>query len=61
MRDTGFLYEDFSSTADFELVVNYSRDLGVLLWELPAYRKMFVTIEGHAQVREYIKRRKAMA
>lgn len=49
--DEGFLYEDFSSSADFELVVNYARELGVLLWDLPAYRKMFVTSDGHVQVR----------
>ena len=45
------MYDDFSSTSDFELVVNYARELGVLLWELPSKRQMFVTMDGHQQIR----------
>ncbi|KAM0751463.1 transcription factor Tfb2 [Meredithblackwellia eburnea MCA 4105] len=57
----GYLYDDFSSTSDYELVANYARELGVLLWELPKIRKMFVTMDGHLQIREFIKRRMAAA
>ncbi|KAK4703579.1 transcription initiation factor TFIIH subunit 4, partial [Phenoliferia sp. Uapishka_3] len=59
LRSVGYLYDDFSSTSDYDLVVNYARELGVLLWELPKMRKMFVTMDGHQQVREFIKRRMA--
>ncbi|GAA5961979.1 hypothetical protein JCM3765_007181 [Sporobolomyces pararoseus] len=57
----GYLYDDFSSEHDYELVSNYARDLRVVLLELPKQRKLIVTSEGHQQVREYIKRRMAIA
>ncbi|KAI5477709.1 transcription initiation factor TFIIH subunit 4 [Pseudohyphozyma bogoriensis] len=57
----GYLYDDFSSTGDFELVATYARELGVVLWELPEKRKVFVTADGHQQVREFIRRRMAAA
>lgn len=47
----GYLYYDFLATSDFDLVANYARELGVVLWELPLMRKMFVTPEGHEQIR----------
>lgn len=47
----GFLYDDFSSASDYELVAQYARELGVLLWERVEIRKMFVTADGHVQVR----------
>lgn len=47
----GFLYDDFSATSDFELVRDYAKQLEVLLWELPSRRKLFVTTDGHSQVR----------
>ncbi|KDE04515.1 hypothetical protein MVLG_05081 [Microbotryum lychnidis-dioicae p1A1 Lamole] len=53
----GYLYDDFLASSDYELVANYARDLGAMLWELPSARKMFVTVDGHAQLREFIKRR----
>ncbi|GAA6054449.1 hypothetical protein JCM3770_007222 [Rhodotorula araucariae] len=57
----GFLYDEFSSTYDYELVVNYAREIGAVLLEIPRARRLFVTAEGHAHVREFIKRRIAAA
>lgn len=57
----GYLYDDFSSGHDYDLVVNYARELGALLLELPKARKVFVTADGHLQIREFIKRRMAQA
>ncbi|GAA5843796.1 hypothetical protein JCM5353_001943 [Sporobolomyces roseus] len=57
----GYLYDDFSSEHDYELVANYARDLRVVLLELPRQKRLIVTGDGHAQVREYIKRRMAAA
>ncbi|BGP00606.1 RNA polymerase II transcription factor B subunit 2 [Rhodotorula toruloides ATCC 204091] len=57
----GYLYDEFSSTHDYELVVNYAREIGSVLLELPKARKVFVTADGHQQVREFIKRRMAAA
>ncbi|KAG0660961.1 RNA polymerase II transcription factor B 52 kDa subunit [Rhodotorula mucilaginosa] len=56
-----YLYDDFSSGHDYDLVVNYARELGALLLELPKARKVFVTADGHLQIREFIKRRMAQA
>jgi len=53
----GFLYEDFRSTEDFELVLGEARKLQIVLWERPETRKFFVTSEGHNMVKEFIKRR----
>ncbi|GAA6016830.1 hypothetical protein JCM10207_003266 [Rhodosporidiobolus poonsookiae] len=53
----GYLYDDFSSAHDYELVVNYAREIGVALWENAKGRKVMVTTDGHTQVREFIKRR----
>lgn len=50
-RSTGYLYDDFSSGHDYDLVVNYARELGALLLELPKARKVFVTADGHLQIR----------
>lgn len=47
----GYLYDDFSSGHDYDLVVNYARELGALLLELPKARKVFVTADGHLQIR----------
>ncbi|GAA5844088.1 hypothetical protein JCM3766R1_004518 [Sporobolomyces carnicolor] len=57
----GYLYDDFSSSHDYDLVATYARDLRVVLLELPKQRKLVVTGQGHLQVREYIKRRMAIA
>ncbi|GAA6062488.1 hypothetical protein JCM10212_001861 [Sporobolomyces blumeae] len=57
----GYLYDDFSSQHDYDLVASYARSLSVILLELPKQKKLVVTADGHLQVREYIKRRMAAA
>ncbi|KAK4055924.1 RNA polymerase II transcription factor B 52 kDa subunit [Microbotryomycetes sp. JL221] len=59
--DEGYLYTEFSAQADYDLVHEYARDLGVILWQSSASRRLFVTMDGHLQVREFIKRRMAAA
>ena len=60
--EEGYLYEDFRTAADYDLVINYAKQLGVVLWEGPhGMRKFFVTLEGHVTIREFIKRRMAAA
>lgn len=50
--DEGYLYEDFRTQADYDLVINYAKQLGVVLWEGAANtRKFFVTMEGHITIR----------
>lgn len=48
---TGYLYDDFTAQSDFEQVATYARELGCLLWESDQLRKVFVTSEGHPQIR----------
>ncbi|KIJ14446.1 hypothetical protein PAXINDRAFT_135073 [Paxillus involutus ATCC 200175] len=53
----GFLYKDFASQADYEYVLSYAKQLGVVLWENIAKRCFFGTLEGHANIRGFIERR----
>lgn len=46
VADAGSLYTDFTSQADFELVRNYAKESGVMLWQDEDARKFFVTTEG---------------
>ena len=56
--DNGSLYTDFSSYADFELVRDYAKQSGVLLWQSEDERpRFFVTTEGTSLIRDFIKRR----
>ncbi|MEE6471934.1 hypothetical protein FKM82_009411 [Ascaphus truei] len=54
----GVLYNQFLSQVDFELLRNYARDLGVLVFENPAKRVMVVTPGGHSDVKRFWKRQK---
>ncbi|KIM57435.1 hypothetical protein SCLCIDRAFT_16985 [Scleroderma citrinum Foug A] len=53
----GFLYKDFASQADYEYVLAYAKQLGVVLWENAPKRSFFGTLEGHANIRGFIERR----
>lgn len=55
--DTGYLYTAFASQADYELVLKYAKQLGVVLWENTAKRCFFASLEGHANIRGFIERR----
>lgn len=52
----GVLYNQFLSQNDFDIVKNYARDSGVLIWDSPAKRSIIVTDEGHEDVRQFWKR-----
>jgi transcription initiation factor TFIIH subunit 4 len=56
-RTLGFLYIAFASQADYEYVLSYARQLGVVLWDNPAKRCFFGSVEGHANIRGFIERR----
>jgi len=53
----GFLYTAFASQADYEYVLNYARQLDVVLWDNAAKRCFFGSVEGHANIRGFIERR----
>ncbi|KAJ3496454.1 hypothetical protein NLJ89_g10483 [Agrocybe chaxingu] len=53
----GYLYTAFASQADYEFVLNYAKELDVVLWENAAKRCFFGSLEGHANIRGFIERR----
>ncbi|GBE88578.1 RNA polymerase II transcription factor B subunit 2 [Sparassis crispa] len=57
--EEGYLYTAFASQADYEYVLNYAKQLDVVLWESPARRCFFGSLNGHANIRGFIERRTA--
>ncbi|KAH9943694.1 transcription factor Tfb2-domain-containing protein [Amylocystis lapponica] len=57
--EEGFLYTAFASQADYEYVLNYAKQLDVVLWESPSRRCFFGSVDGHANIRGFIERRTA--
>lgn len=55
----GYLYTAFASQADYEYVLNYAKQLDVVLWESASRRRFFGSLEGHANIRGFIERRTA--
>ncbi|KAI0833418.1 transcription factor Tfb2 [Trametes gibbosa] len=53
----GYLYTAFASQADYEYVLNYAKQLDVVLWENASRRCFFGSVEGHANIRGFIERR----
>ncbi|KAI0359926.1 transcription factor Tfb2 [Trametes cingulata] len=53
----GYLYTAFASQADYEYVLNYAKQLDVVLWENASRRCFFGSLEGHANIRGFIERR----
>ncbi|RKP09597.1 transcription factor Tfb2-domain-containing protein [Thamnocephalis sphaerospora] len=55
----GYLYQQFARQQDYDTVLQYAEELGVVLWHSRAKRMLVVTQDGHVQVRAYVQRRKA--
>ncbi|KAJ7650868.1 transcription factor Tfb2-domain-containing protein [Roridomyces roridus] len=53
----GYLYTAFTSPADYELVLNYAKQLDVVVWENAGKRCFFGTLDGHANIKGFIERR----
>ncbi|KAJ8468995.1 hypothetical protein ONZ45_g17038 [Pleurotus djamor] len=53
----GYLYTAFASQADYELVLNYAKQLDVVVWENATKRCFFGSLDGHANIRGFIERR----
>ncbi|CAG7846805.1 RNA polymerase II transcription factor B subunit 2 AltName: Full=RNA polymerase II transcription factor B 52 kDa subunit; AltName: Full=RNA polymerase II transcription factor B p52 subunit [Serendipita indica DSM 11827] len=56
----GYLYKEFASMNDYEVVVQYARELGVVLWENASRRMFFADAAGRVHIRSYIERRTAL-
>ncbi|PPQ63223.1 hypothetical protein CVT24_005683 [Panaeolus cyanescens] len=55
----GYLYTMFATQADYEFVLDYAKKLDIVLWEDPVKRCFFGTMDGHANIKEFIERRTA--
>ncbi|GAO47491.1 RNA polymerase II transcription factor B subunit 2 [Saitoella complicata NRRL Y-17804] len=52
----GWLWHDFASTNDYEFVLKYAKDLGVVLWENATKRSFYVSDAGNASIKAFISR-----
>ncbi|KAH7325299.1 transcription factor Tfb2-domain-containing protein [Rhizoctonia solani] len=53
----GYLYTEFGSQADYELVLRYAKEMNLVLYESARDRQFFAKADGHAAIRKYIERR----
>ncbi|EMR11304.1 hypothetical protein PNEG_00333 [Pneumocystis murina B123] len=53
----GYLFRDFNSNTDFELVLKYANELNVVVWEAPLKGIFFVNIQSSNMIVDYIKRK----
>lgn len=49
----GYLFKDFKSPAEYEVLRNYASEIGVLLWSDDNLKKFFVTVDGLSQVADF--------
>ncbi|KZV82245.1 transcription factor Tfb2 [Exidia glandulosa HHB12029] len=56
--DEGFLWTEFTSQADYDLVRDYASKLNLVIWENPQKRMFFASTDGHANIRTFIERRR---
>ncbi|OLL23595.1 RNA polymerase II transcription factor B subunit 2 [Neolecta irregularis DAH-3] len=55
--DHGYLFRDFKSTLEFNEVVQYAEQLGVVLWKDQDKRLFFATVASSGLIIEFVKRR----
>lgn len=55
-HETGFMYDDFDSRAQFNAVEKYARDLGVFIWSNHEKMVLFVRESGHEAMKAYIRK-----
>ncbi|KZS92011.1 transcription factor Tfb2 [Sistotremastrum niveocremeum HHB9708] len=53
----GYLYTNFAAQADYQVVLDYAKQIGVVLWENSVKRCFFASAEGHSNIRGFIERR----
>ncbi|KAJ2852392.1 RNA polymerase II transcription factor B 52 kDa subunit [Coemansia brasiliensis] len=56
---SAYFYKDFAQRQDFERVLRYAQDMGVLLWASSDKLQMVVTRQGHARIAELSKQQRA--
>lgn len=53
----GYLFTNFRNFKEYNMVVTYANQLGVVVWQSQSLKKFFVTKEGNSQVVEYVNRK----
>lgn len=49
----GYLYKDFNNDFEFEKLLSYGEDIGVIIWKDKTKRKFFVSQDGNPQLIDY--------
>jgi transcription initiation factor TFIIH subunit 4 len=49
----GYLYKDFNNDFEFEKLLSYGEDIGVIIWKDKVKRKFFVSHDGNPQLIDY--------
>lgn len=52
----GYLYSNFRTPQEYQMVVDYAQELGVLEWVNASKKKFFISREGNSQVVDFINR-----
>ena len=53
----GWLFRDFVTVQDYNMVYEYANELGWVMWKSPQKRMFFCRDEGKATVIDFIKRK----
>ena len=54
----GFLYTEFTSQADYALVLEYANKLGCVIWDDATLRRFFAKADAHERIKTFVERRK---
>ncbi|VDB84710.1 unnamed protein product [Peniophora sp. CBMAI 1063] len=55
--DDGYLYTDFSSQGDYELLLDYAKRQGFVLWESAPRRAFVGRASGHASIKSFVEQK----
>ncbi|KAJ2893102.1 hypothetical protein IWW38_002978, partial [Coemansia aciculifera] len=50
---------DFGQKQEYEWMLKYAQDIGVILWASNEKRQLVVTRQGHAKIAEFVRNQKA--
>lgn len=53
----GYLFKDFKTPKEYEVLCNYASEVGVLIWSDKAKLRFFVTADGMSQVADFASRK----
>jgi transcription initiation factor TFIIH subunit 4 len=53
----GYLFKEFNTVQDYEMVVEYANELGWVMWQNKQKRMFFCRDEGKGTVIEFIQRK----